>query len=124
MNPIKLGVYHHYNGNQYRAVGFADHTEPLKIWSFTKLLRGGHGTWVRPLSMLETPIDIDGKTMKRFEYVSESGEAGSRGNLRESLRAINSTSANARKRGQNCVREHPNTRLLKDGLKCFTSLWA
>jgi len=36
-----------------------------------RALYGEGGTWVRPLSMWENPIEVDGRTVKRFEYVDE-----------------------------------------------------
>ena len=69
MNPIPLGVYRHYKGNQYKVIGFAKHSETLEDMVVYKALYGDGGTWVRPLSMWDNPIEIDGKTVKRFEYV-------------------------------------------------------
>ena len=72
MNNIPLGVYRHYKGNQYEVVGFAKHSETLEDMVVYKALYGESGTWVRPLSMWENPIEVDGKTVKRFEYIGES----------------------------------------------------
>ena len=72
MTPIPLGVYRHYKGNKYEVVGFAKHSETLEDMVVYKALYGECGMWVRPFSMWENPIDINGKTVKRFEYVSES----------------------------------------------------
>lgn len=69
MNPIPLGIYQHYKGNQYEVVGFAKHSETLDDMVIYKALYGEGGTWVRPLSMWENPIEVDGKIVKRFEYV-------------------------------------------------------
>lgn len=71
MNPIPLGVYRHYKGKQYEVVGFAKHSETLEDMVIYKALYGEGGTWVRPLFMWENPIEVDGKTVKRFEYVGE-----------------------------------------------------
>jgi len=72
MNPIPFGVYRHYKGNQYEVVGFAKHSETLEDMVIYKALYGEGGTWVRPLSMWDNPIEVDGKTVKRFEYASPS----------------------------------------------------
>ena len=69
MTPIPLGVYRHYKGNLYEAVGFARHSETLEDMVVYKALYGERETWVRPLSMWENPIEVDGKIVKRFEYV-------------------------------------------------------
>jgi hypothetical protein len=71
MNPIMLGVYKHYKGNKYEVIGFANHSETLEIMVIYKALYGAKETWVRPLSMWEDLIEIDNKTVKRFEYLSE-----------------------------------------------------
>jgi len=76
MNPIPLGVYRHYKGNQYEVIGFAKHSETLEDMVVYRTLYGERGTWVRPLSMWQTPIEVDGKTVKRFEYIFDSGDVG------------------------------------------------
>ena len=68
-NPIPLGIYRHYKGNQYEVVGFAKHSETLEDMVVYKALYGDGGTWIRPLSMWDNPIEFDGKTVKRFEYI-------------------------------------------------------
>ena len=69
MSLIPLGIYRHYKGNQYEVIGFAKHSETLEDMVVYKALYGERGTWVRPLSMWENPIEIDDKIVKRFEYV-------------------------------------------------------
>jgi hypothetical protein len=75
MNPIPLGVYRHYKGNQYEVIGFAKHSETHEDMVIYKALYGDGGTWVRPLSMWENLIEVDGKTVKRFEFVGASIQA-------------------------------------------------
>jgi hypothetical protein len=75
MNTIPFGIYRHYKGNQYEVIGFAKHSETLEDTVVYKSLYGERGTWVRPLSMWDNPIEIDGKTVKRFEYIGENGNA-------------------------------------------------
>ena len=70
MDPILLGKYRHYKGNQYEVIGFARHSETLEDMVIYKALYGEGGTWVRPLSMWENLIEFDGKTVKRFEKIS------------------------------------------------------
>ena len=71
MNSISLGIYRHYKGNQYEVVGFAKHSETLEDMVIYKALYGEQATWVRPLSMWGNPIQVDEKTVKRFEYIGE-----------------------------------------------------
>ena len=73
MTPIPVGLYRHYKGNQYEVVGFAKHSETLESMVIYKALYGKHELWVRPLSMWENLIEVDGKVVKRFEYMGESG---------------------------------------------------
>jgi len=70
-NPIKLGVYRHYKGNKYEVVGFARHSETLEDMVIYQALYGDGETWVRPLYIWSESVDIDGKAVKRFEYVGE-----------------------------------------------------
>jgi len=89
--PIPLGVYRHYKGNQYEVIGFTKHSETLEGMVIYKALYGEGGTWVRPFSMWENLIEVDGKTVKRFEYVGANEQPDNQQDLREALRAIEST---------------------------------
>ena len=71
MDIIPHGTYRHYKGNMYEVIGHAKHSETLEDMVIYKALYGDGGTWVRPLSMWENPIEVDGRTVKRFEYISE-----------------------------------------------------
>ena len=88
MNSIPLGIYRHYKGNRYEAIGFAKHSETLEDMVVYKALYGDGGTWARPLSMWENLIEIDGKTVKRFEYI---GVSDRRQELTDAHRALFST---------------------------------
>jgi len=74
VNSVPLGIYRHYKGNKYEVIGFAKHSETLEDMVIYKALYGEGGTWVRPLSMWENPIETDGKAVKRFEFIVESEE--------------------------------------------------
>ena len=91
MNPIMLGVYRHYKGGKYEVVGFAKHSETLEDMVIYKALYGEKAPWVRPLSMWVECVEVDGKTVKRFEYIGANMEANKQNELREALRAIEST---------------------------------
>lgn len=91
MNPIPLGLYRHYKGNLYRVIGFAKHSETLEDMVVYKALYGEFGTWVRPLSMWENPIEVDGQTVKRFEFVAQTEQQDTTHAITEALRAIQST---------------------------------
>jgi len=87
-NLIPLGIYRHYKGNEYEVIGFSKHSETLEDMVIYKALYGDGGTWVRPLSMWDNPIEIDGKIIKRFEYI---GSSGKNSELVEAHRALLST---------------------------------
>ena len=91
MNTIPLGVYRHYKGNQYEVIGFAKHSETLEDMVIYKALYGEGVTWIRPASMWDNPIEVDGKTVKRFEFVGESGNSDRQYELTEAHRALLST---------------------------------
>jgi len=74
MMEIPLGIYRHYKGNCYEVVGFARHSETLEDMVIYKALYSEGGVWVRPLAMWEDQIALDGKVVKRFAFVGESGE--------------------------------------------------
>jgi hypothetical protein len=48
----------------YKVVGFAKHSETLEELVVYQALYGERGTWTRPLSMWDNPIETGGKTVK------------------------------------------------------------
>jgi hypothetical protein len=56
-----------------------------------KALYGEGGRWVRPSSMWGNPIEVDGESVKRFEYISEQNAPDRQHELSEALRSIEST---------------------------------
>lgn len=68
---IKLGKYKHYKGNYYFVLHIAKHSETMEKMVVYKALYGEEGMWVRPYSMWNNDVEYNGKTVKRFEYVSE-----------------------------------------------------
>ena len=67
--PTTLGVYRHYKGNEYEVIGFAKHSETLEDMVIYKALYGEGGTWVRPLSMWENPVEISGKLVSSWSQI-------------------------------------------------------
>lgn len=119
MNPIPLGVYRHYKGNQYVVIGFSKHSETLEDMVIYKALYGEGGTWVRPLSMWENPIEVDGKAVKRFEYIGNDDDANRQHDLSEALRAINSTISKCEKAQLKLTEGTPQHTLTKRRLDAF-----
>jgi hypothetical protein len=68
-NKIKLGKYRHYKGKEYEVIGIAKHSENLEDFVVYKALYGEGGLWIRPLSMFIEKVEVEGKEVKRFEYI-------------------------------------------------------
>ncbi|MEY3197372.1 MAG: hypothetical protein RLZZ59_743 [Pseudomonadota bacterium] len=70
-SKITLGIYKHYKGNMYQVLGVARHSENFETFVVYQALYGEFGIWVRPFSMFTENVEIDGKVLPRFHYVSE-----------------------------------------------------
>ena len=66
---VKLGKYRHYKGNEYQVIGVAKHSETTEPMVVYKALYGDGGLWVRPLSMWNETVEVNGVLYKRFEYI-------------------------------------------------------
>ena len=71
MNEIKLGIYRHYKGNTYKVLHIAKHSETLEDMVIYQDINATDKIWARPASMWNDDIEIDGKTVKRFELIEE-----------------------------------------------------
>lgn len=74
--PLKAGIYKHYKGGFYRVVGVATHeTTHDQLVVYREISRGletGEGRfWVRPLNEFYEHVEFRGKSVPRFQYVSE-----------------------------------------------------
>ena len=68
---MKKGIYKHYKGNEYELLCIANHSETLEMMVVYKALYGDGEVWVRPLSMWNEYVDMNGKKIPRFEFVRE-----------------------------------------------------
>ena len=68
---FKKGIYKHYKGNRYELLEVATHSETLEKMIVYKALYGNGEVWVRPASMWNEEVEINGKKVLRFEYVGE-----------------------------------------------------
>lgn len=59
----------HYKGNKYKVLCTAKHSETLEEMVVYQALYGSGDIWVRPLSMWDEEVLIDGKKVKRFQLV-------------------------------------------------------
>jgi hypothetical protein len=71
MEDIKLGVYKHYKGNEYRVLAIASHSETLEKMVVYQALYGEYGIWVRPISMWNEIVDVNGVKTPRFKFLRE-----------------------------------------------------
>lgn len=71
MSGIKLGIYRHYKGNTYKVLHIAKHSETLEDMVIYQDVNAPDKIWTRPASMWNDDIEIDGKTVKRFELMGE-----------------------------------------------------
>lgn len=68
---IQPGIYEHYKGNRYKVIAIANHSETLEKMVVYKALYGEGEFWVRPLSMWEELIEVNGTKVPRFRYIGE-----------------------------------------------------
>jgi hypothetical protein len=68
---IQPGIYQHYKGNLYQVLGMSRHSETLEEMVVYQALYGTYGLWVRPVDMFMGTLEIEGKPVPRFSWVSE-----------------------------------------------------
>jgi len=67
VNEIKPGIYRHYKGKRYEVLYMALHSETLEEMVVYKALYGDHKIWVRPASMWNETVTVNGEEKHRFE---------------------------------------------------------
>ena len=65
------GKYRHFKGNEYEVLYIAKHSEDLQPMVVYRALYGEGDVWVRPLAMFTDIVTRDGKTMPRFEEITD-----------------------------------------------------
>lgn len=72
MSGIKKGIYrHNKTGNLYQVLGEALQTENSEILVVYKpLKKADYELFVRPVAMFSGLVEIDGKTVPRFEKIA------------------------------------------------------
>ena len=66
---IENGKYRHYKGNEYEVIGTAIHSETLEELVIYRPLYGEEKLWVRPLSMWNEVVTVNGEEMLRFTKI-------------------------------------------------------
>lgn len=66
---MQTGKYRHYKGNDYEVIGAARHSETEENMVVYRPLYGERGLWVRPLSLFNDTVMVNGKSVARFEYL-------------------------------------------------------
>ena len=66
---LQPGIYRHYKGPEYRVFGVAKHSETEEQMVVYQALYGEYGLWVRPLSMFNESVELDGESVPRFALV-------------------------------------------------------
>ena len=72
MSTIRPGIYKHYKIKNYKVIGEATHSETEEKVVVYQCLYGDYSMWVRPKEMFIELIEVNGKRIPRFEFVSES----------------------------------------------------
>jgi cyclomaltodextrinase len=67
---LRPGKYRHYKGNDYEVIGLARHSETLETLVLYRALYGEGGLWVRPLAMFLETVEVGGRRVPRFEFIS------------------------------------------------------
>lgn len=69
---IKPGIYRHYKGKEYRVIGEAKHSETMEdLVLYEPLYKSISQYWVRPTKMFLEEIELDGKKVTRFEFITD-----------------------------------------------------
>lgn len=68
---VTTGVYRHYKGQDYQVFAVARHSETEEPLVVYRCLYGDYSWWVRPLSMFQETVVIDGAIIPRFDHVGE-----------------------------------------------------
>lgn len=68
---LEKGIYRHYKGNLYELLDIANHSETLEKMVVYRALYGEKELWVRPASMWNETVNVNGKEVVRFKYIGK-----------------------------------------------------
>ena len=66
---IPCGKYCHYKGGLYEVIGTAVHSEDKSVLVVYRALYGEKNLWVRPASMWNENVEVDGEMLPRFWFI-------------------------------------------------------
>ena len=69
---LPRGIWEHYKGGRYLLIDVAYHSETLEPMVVYRALYGEGALWVRPLSMWQESVTVDGRSLPRFRLIEES----------------------------------------------------
>ena len=77
MNRITLkpGRYRHYKGKEYQVYEIATHSETGEQLIVYRCLYGDFSLWVRPLESFVSPVECNGESFPRFEWIGATSES-------------------------------------------------
>lgn len=65
-SPQPLGIYRHYKGRLYEVLGTAQHSETDEVLVLYRVFEGNGDLWVRPQTMFNESVSVDGVEQPRF----------------------------------------------------------
>ena len=69
---ITMGKYRHYKDKLYEVIGVAMHSETLEaLVVYRPLYKKQVQLWVRPYDMFMESVEVNGKTVPRFEKIDD-----------------------------------------------------
>jgi hypothetical protein len=70
---MKPGIYQHFKGKKYKVHGLVKHSETLEdLVLYEALYENALGKmWVRPKEMFLEEVEVEGKKVTRFTFISE-----------------------------------------------------
>ncbi len=71
MQTLQTGKYRHYKGKDYHVIGLATHSETQEKMVVYRTLYGEFDLWVRPLTMFNEPVEVNGELITRFVRVGD-----------------------------------------------------
>lgn len=66
---FKPGIYQHYNGKLYHAMGICRHSETLEEMVVYRALYDDYGVWVRPEKMFYETVLVNEVSVPRFKFI-------------------------------------------------------